>query len=731
MELLTQSTTYSNPSTLVGPVPKQFDIEDLCLLLQKRVDSDEIAVVRRAYDLADKAHKGQTRRSGEAYIFHPLAVAKTVAEMNLGYQAISAAILHDVLEDTAITHEEMIATLGEEITALVDGLSKLTHLKFESKIEAQAANFRKMLLAIVDDIQVLLIKLADRLHNMQTLGVMPHEKQRRIARETLDIYAPIANRLGIKQIKNELEDLGFKALYPARHRVLEEAVRKARGNRKELVAKIEQQIVEHLKESGIECEASGREKHIYSLYEKMRTKQLSFQEVFDMFAVRVVVGSVEDCYRTLGKLHNLYKPIPGHFKDYIAIPKANGYQSLHTVLFTSHSVPVEVQIRSNKMDQLAESGIAAHWIYKTGEGNLAQTQARQWLSQLLDMGKSISNSEEFLDNVKVDLFPDAIYVFSPKGDIYQLPANATAIDFAYAIHSDLGNSCVTVKIDKRLASLSTSLSSGQTVEIITAPTAQPNPMWLNFVVTVKARTAIRAYLKNLEAERAIEFGQRLIDRALERYDTSLKKVAPDVLETLVKEFGFSDHQAFYADIGLGNRLPSMIAARLVNDEDPKGPREQGEDKLPTVASSPLTVGSNDEAMIQLAHCCMPIPGDHIQGFLAPGEGVVVHRSACKNISRYRRRPKEWVQVQWFDDYSGEYHANAVIEVRNQPGALARVATILSQMNTNIENMRFVTPGESLLRIITTLSVVDRKHMARIIRRVRNLPVVERIKRETS
>ncbi|MEM7208144.1 MAG: bifunctional (p)ppGpp synthetase/guanosine-3',5'-bis(diphosphate) 3'-pyrophosphohydrolase [Pseudomonadota bacterium] len=710
-----------------GGYSEKFDIRDLCEFLAGRIPKKEINVVYQAWEIANQAHEGQTRRSGEPYIFHPLAVAKTVAEMNMDYRSISAAILHDVLEDTPLEREELAAQMDEEISVLVDGLSKLTHLKFESQVEAQAANFRKMLLAVVDDIRVVLIKLADRLHNMQTLGSMPSHKQRRIARETLDIYAPIANRLGIKQIKNELEDLGFMALYPARYRVLKEAVERARGNRVELVQKIEQQFTSKLEEIGIEAHVNGREKHLYSLYEKMRAKQLSFQEVFDMFAVRVVVNSVDDCYRTLGQLHSLYKPIPGHFKDYIAIPKANGYQSLHNVLFTEHGTPVEVQIRSSEMDQFAESGIAAHWIYKTGEGTGVQTRARKWLSTLIDMGQKAGDSQEFLDSVKADLFPDEIYVFSPKGDIYELPRESTAIDFAYAIHSDVGNTCVTVKIDRRLASLSTTLHSGQTVEIVTAPGARPSPMWLNFVVTAKARTAIRSYLKNLKNEEARDFGRRLIDRALSRHSASLDSIDTSKLDSLIKEFGFSDIDEFFVDIGLGNRIPSAIANRLMGQDNPE---EEIIEEPPEEPLGPLMIDGGDATVVTLARCCMPIPGDNIQGFLTSGSGVVVHRAGCRNVGRYRRRPKEWVPVEWAEDYSGEFQANTVIELRNRPGSLARIANTLDQMNTNIENMRFETTGESFTRIIFTLSVRDRKHMARIIRRLRNLTVVDRIKRET-
>ena len=703
----------------------KFTIGDLCRFLEDRIPCGEIQVVNRAYQLAERAHRGQTRRSGEPYIFHPLAVAKTIAGMNMDYRSIAAAILHDVLEDTEVNREEIVEQFDQEIFVLVDGLSKMTHLKFESRAEAQAANFRKMLLAIVNDTRVILIKLADRLHNMETIGSMSVEKQRRIARETLDIYAPIANRLGIVQIKNRLEELSFKALYPSRHRVLEEAVRKTRSNRKALVQKIEQKIMSHLEESGITSQVSGREKHLYSLYQKMRTRQLSFQEVFDMFAVQAVVENIDDCYRTLGKLHNLYKPIPGHFKDHIAIPKANGYQSLHTLLFTDHGVPVEVQIRSGEMDRFAESGIAAHWIYQTSEGTNAQTKARQWLSTLVDMGKKTDNSQEFMDSVKVDLFPDEIYVFSPKGDILQLPTASTVVDFAYAIHSDIGNTCVTAKIDRRLASLSTHLSSGQTVEIITSSQAKPSPLWLNFVATAKARTAIRSYLKNLASEEASGFGRRLIDRALSRYTTSLTGIDEAKLQALIKEFGFNSREELFIDVGLGNRLPSLIASRLMG----KGSTDGASPRPSKADISPILIEGSGEVAMSLALCCMPIPGDNVQGFLASGKGVVVHRASCRNVSNYRRRPREWVPVEWSSDYSGVYQTNTIIELRNKPGTLARVTSTLSQINSNIENIRFATLGESLVRIVLTLSVRDRKHMARIIRRLRNLPTVERIKRE--
>ncbi|MFP4697040.1 RelA/SpoT family protein, partial [Thiohalospira sp.] len=478
-------------------------ISDLCEQLEDYLEPEQVAEVYRAYLFGAEAHEGQQRKSGEPYIYHPLAVAQILAELRLDHESLVAGVLHDTLEDTRVAKEDIAAAFGEEVAELVDGVSKLTQVHFGTKAEAEAENFRKMMLAMARDLRVILIKLADRLHNMRTLGVMRPDKRRRIARETLEIYAPIANRLGMNSLRLELEDLGFRAMYPMRYRILAKAVQSARGNRKEVVARIEGGIKARLAEEGLEGRVEGREKHLYSIYRKMRDKHLHFQEVFDVYAFRVVVDRVDTCYRVLGAVHNLYKPVPGRFKDYIAIPKANGYQSLHTVLFSPWGVPIEIQIRTRDMDRVAEAGIAAHWLYKTGNeahATVAQTRAREWLRELLEMQQNAGNSLEFLENVKVDLFPDEVYVFTPKGQIMELPRGATAVDYAYAVHSDVGNTCVGVRIDRRLMPLNTRLLNGQTVEIVTAPGAHPNPAWLNFVITGKARTAIRAYLKDLQGD---------------------------------------------------------------------------------------------------------------------------------------------------------------------------------------------------------------------------------------
>ncbi|NNF97321.1 MAG: RelA/SpoT family protein, partial [Halobacteria archaeon] len=507
-----------------GDIPSEFRISSLCELLEGYLEPDQISEVYQAYLFGAEAHEGQHRLSGEPYITHPIAVAKILAEMHMDPKSIVAAILHDVIEDTGTPIEKVKSRFGEEVAVLVDGVSKLTHIQFESKAEAQAENFRKMMLAMVEDIRVILIKLADRLHNMRTLGVMRPDKRRRIARETLEIYAPIANRLGMNKMRLELEDLGFTAMHPLRSQILSESLKKARGNRKEIVGKIEETIKERLKQEGLGGEVIGREKHLYSIYKKMKSKHLGFSEVMDVYAFRIIVDSVDTCYRVLGAVHNLYTPMPGRFKDYIAIPKANGYQSLHTVLFSPYSVPIEVQIRTEEMHKVAEAGIAAHWLYKSSKQagrNSAQVRARQWLHDLLEIQSKAGNSIEFLENVKIDLFPVEVYVFTPQGDIMVLPRGATAVDFAYAVHTDVGNQCVAVKIDRRLMPLRTELFNGQTVEIITSKGAQPNPAWLDFVNTAKARTNIRNYLKNLQQDEAVMLGTRLLNKSLAAHGSSL------------------------------------------------------------------------------------------------------------------------------------------------------------------------------------------------------------------
>ena len=706
-------------------------IDDLCKYMQRRFDESQINEVRAAFELAEQAHTGQSRVSGEPYISHPLAVARIVFELNMDHRCVMAALLHDVVEDTSVSIDQITEQFGEDVALLVDGLSKLTHLKFKSRVEAQAANFQKMLLAMVDDIRVILVKLADRIHNMRTLGAMPDEKRRRIARETLEVYAPIANRLGIYRMKNELEDLGFKALYPARYRVLDEAVRKRQKDRVELVQKFEIVAKGKLEEASIQAEVHGREKHLYSLYQKMRKKRSAFEDIFDMFAVRVVVETVDDCYRALGVMHRVHNPLPKQFKDYIVIPKSNGYQSLHTVLLSPAAVPIEVQIRTREMDRFAETGVAAHWMYKEGQSNGAQQRAHQWISNLMDIKDTSEDTLEFYENVKVDLFPDEIYVFSPEGDIYRLPQGATAVDFAYQVHSDIGNSCVTAKVDRKPVSLSMPLESGQTVEIIRSDTQQPNPYWLNFVVTPKARSAVRNFIKHQSADKTIDFGRTLMGRALQRHNTTITEIDQSAVDSLLKQMQLDDIDNLYQEVGLGNQIPSMVAAWLLNEGDLN---EAIKRKIPVNKESdpgPLIVEGGEDAIISLAKCCRPIPGDNIQGMITAGKGVLVHRTECSNVARQRRRSKEWVAVVWGTDIVGSFQTNVIVEINNVPGVLAKVANVMSEMDTNIEDIRFDRESESISILDFTLSVSDRNHLGRLIKRVRSLYAVHRARRAKS
>lgn len=707
---------------------QQAAIEDLCKLMRRRFSESQVNEIFEAYKLADQAHVGQARVSGEPYILHPIAVAKIVFEMNMDDRSVMAALLHDVVEDTPIALEQIQSRFGSDVAAIVDGLSKLTNLKFKSKAEAQAANFQKMLLAMVDDIRVILIKLADRIHNMRTLGAMPDHKRRRIARETLEVYAPIANRLGIYRMKNELEDLGFKSLYPMRHRVLHQAVKKRNKDRRELVRKFEILALGRLEDKGIEARVHGREKHIYSLYQKMRNKQSAFEDVFDMFAVRIIVKSEDDCYRALGVMHSLHNPLPKQVKDYIAIPKSNGYQSLHTVLFSPAAVPIEVQIRTEEMDVFAETGVAAHWMYKEGQSNSAQQRAHQWLANLVDMQQTSADTLEFYENVKVDLFPYEIFVFSPKGDIYRLPQEATPVDFAYAVHSDIGNRCVTAKVDRQLAPLSAPLESGQTVEIICSNEQQPDPFWLNFVVTPKARNSIRNFLKNQSREKTVSFGQQLLRRGLKRYNTSIDDVDSDAIGSLLKQMALPDLETLCYEIGLGNHIPSMVAAWLLNDGDRAMEVEKRTRMLSMADPGPLVVEGGEDAIISLARCCMPIPGDNIHGMITAGKGVLVHRANCQNVSRQRRRSREWVSVVWGADIEGPFGTKIEVDITDVPGALAKVANVMSEMDTNIEDIRFERSSENTTTLTFQLAVQDRVQLGRLIKRVRSLKATVRARR---
>ncbi|MDH5784114.1 MAG: bifunctional GTP diphosphokinase/guanosine-3',5'-bis pyrophosphate 3'-pyrophosphohydrolase [Chromatiales bacterium] len=705
---------------------RMFLISDLCELLDSYLEPEQVQEVYQAYLIGAEAHQGQRRLSGEPYIYHPLAVARILAEMRLDHKTIAAAILHDVIEDTDINYERLTELFGEEITTLVDGVSKLTHIEFESKAQAQAENFRKMMLAMVQDIRVILIKLADRLHNMRTLGMMRPEKKRRIARETLEIYVPIATRLGLNRLRMELEDLGFSAYYPMRCRVLEAARERARGNRREIVTKIQSAIEERLRQEQMPGEVSGREKHLYSLYLKMQHKQLSFSDVTDIIAFRITVDKVDTCYRVLGAIHNLYKPIPGKFKDYVAIPKANGYQSLHTALLTPYGFPIEVQIRTQDMDKVAESGIASHWLYKSGNasGGIAHERAREWLKNLLELQQNAGDSQEFLENVKVDLFPDEVYVFTPKGEIMELPRGATAVDFAYAVHTDVGNRCVAVKINRRLAPLHTQLRNGQSVEIITSPGAQPNPSWLNFVFTGKARATIRGFLKNLRHDESITLGRRLLERALSELHLKCDDIPAERWQALAAELGFADRDTLLEQIGLGNRTAPLIARALLPDEEGKeGKRERVDGTMP------LSIQGTEGTVVQYAKCCRPIPGDPILGFLTSGRGIVIHTQQCRNVAEFRKYPEKWVDVQWEKEVKGDFPVELRVDVTNQRGVLATVAAAIAETRANIDNITLDERDGLNTTINLTVAVTGRQHLARILRHMRTIEQVLKISRK--
>jgi RelA/SpoT family (p)ppGpp synthetase len=702
-------------------------IDDLCALTRTYLQPDQIDKLRRAYEFGAQAHEGQRRLSGEPYIQHPLAVAGILADMHMDHETLVAAMLHDVIEDTPTAKDGISREFGEEVAELVDGVTKLTQMEFETYAEAQAQNFRKMLMAMARDIRVILVKLADRVHNMRTIDVLPLTKRRLIARETLDIYAPIAQRLGMNNIRLELEDLGFATLYPMRYRILANEVKRARGNRKEIVSKIKNAIRRRLRQEKQSGQVVGREKHLYSIYKKMREKQLTFSEVFDVYAFRIVVDRVDTCYRVLGAVHNLFKPVPGKFKDYVAIPKANGYQSLHTVLFGPYGVPIEVQIRTQGMDEVAEAGIAAHWLYKSGDPatNSAHKRAREWLTRILQIQQEAGNSEEFLEHVKVDLFPDEIYVFTPKGDIMELPRGATAVDLAYAVHTDIGNSCVAARVDRRLAPLRTPLQTGESVEIITAPGARPNPAWLNFVVTGKARSNIRHYLKNLRRDEAKSLGERMLNRELEQFSTRLAEITPRLLDNALQEFKLESVNDLLADVGLGKRLAPIVARSLVPPGD-----ESNKASMTTrnAVASPLSIKGTEGMVVTFPKCCHPIPGDPILGLISTGRGIVIHHQSCKNLSLFRNQPEKWVDVEWEKDIEGEFSAEIRLELSNQRGALATIAATIAEQEANIEDVKMSERDDRYASLTFVIAVRDRQHLARIIRTVRSIKAVSRISR---
>ena len=684
---------------------------------------DDVTRIESAYRFSEKAHEGQFRASGDPYISHPLAVANILAQLHLDSQALSAALLHDVMEDTSVTKAQLSKEFGKPIAELVDGVSKLDRIEFDTHEEAQAESFRKMLLAMARDVRVILIKLADRLHNMRTLQAVDAPKRKRVARETIEIYAPIANRLGLNAIYQELEDLSLMHLYPMRHRVLTKALKSARGNRREVVGKVEAAINSRLKSEKIDATVHGREKHLYGIYAKMREKRLTFAKVHDVFGFRIIVKDVPSCYLVLGALHGLYQPILGRFKDYIAIPKDNGYQSLHTKLMGPFGGPLEVQIRTHDMHKIAEAGVASHWLYKTTDASLSDLQKKthQWLQNLLEIQSGTGDSTEFLEHLKVDLFPDAVYVFTPKGKIHSLPRGATAVDFAYTVHTDIGNRCVAVKINDELMPLRTELHNGERVEIITASHAKPNPLWLNYVVTAKARSHIRHFLKSVQSHESAQLGERLLNQALSVLRTGVAAIKDSQWEKLLKDTGAKSREDIITDIGLGKRLSVVVARRLLSLGDAPGDERR--------AVAPVMIRGSEGMAVQFAHCCGPIPGDPIIGLISKGQGMVIHTHDCPVIAKTRADPDKVIDVEWSPETKKLFNVGIKLEVINQRGVLAKVAAAIAGADSNIDNVA-VEPGQGdpYATMNFTLQVFNRLHLAQIMRALRRTQEVIRITR---
>jgi GTP pyrophosphokinase len=701
--------------------------------VKKYLPSADVQKVKDAFRFSDEAHLGQFRRSGAPYITHPLAVAEILTDWHLDGAAIQAALLHDVLEDSGVAKQKLAEKFGAVVAELVDGVSKLDKLQFSSTEQAQAENFRKMLLAMARDVRVILIKLADRLHNMRTLDAVDIERRRRIARETLEIYAPIAHRLGLNALFRELEELSFQHLHPMRYRVLHRAVLSARGNRRELLGKILQSVRKALAESKIRAEVYGREKTLYGIYRKMVEKNLSFSQVLDIYGFRIVVDTRPECYLTLGALHELFKPVPGKFKDYIAIPKVNGYQSLHTTLIGPYGTPVEFQIRTKDMHHVAESGVAAHWLYKDDDSDLSELQSRthQWLQSLLEIQRQTGDSSEFLEHIKVDLFPDKVYVFTPKGRIVSLPRGATVVDFAYSIHTDVGNKCVAVRINSEIQPLRTPLRNGDMVEIVTGPVARPNPAWLSFVRTGKARSEIRHFLRTMKFDESVELGERLLAQAARQFNLSLAEVTEAQWETVLKQSELGSRNDLLADIGLGRRLAAVVARQLALGALPEQPDDDS--STPRTASpsphSPVLIRGTEGMAVQLASCCHPIPGDAIVGHIRKGQGLAVHQAECAHAQRARRAdPERWIELQWANDSTANFTVGLDVGVLNERGVLGRIAVAIAEGDSNILNVHVEDEEAQVALIHFKIQVRDRTHLARVIRSLRRVKHVVQIAR---
>ena len=727
---MTSATPALTPAT---PASSEAELPDYVRELDRAAHYLPLAQreqLHRAWSIGAAAHAGQSRKSGEPYITHPVAVARVLADQGLDVETLVAAILHDTLEDTPLTPESITTEFGATVTELVDGVTKLDKLQFRDRQEANAESFRKMLLAMSRDLRVILIKLADRLHNMRTLGAKNAGSRQRIARETLEIYAPIAQRLGMNLIKAELQDLGFRALHPWRHAVLEKRIRTQPVMRRESMVQIEAQLAQKLAKEKLQHRLISRVKSPWSIYTKMHSEHKSFTQVMDVFGFRIVMGTVADCYHALGVVHAAYKPLDARFRDFIAIPKANGYQSLHTVLFGPYGSPIEVQIRTEDMDLIAERGIAAHWSYKHGGRDMpssAQSRAQGWITSLVESQRATGSSLEFLENVKVDLFPDEVYLFTPKGDILALPRNATTLDFAYAVHTDVGNHAVAARVDGKLVPLRSKLASGQRVEIITAKSSSPKPQWLEFVVSGKARTSIRQQLKQLEHEDAVSLGHRMLDRALEAQSTSLERVASKRVDAFLAEHRYPRLEALLADIALGNRMPQQVAQALVREASEKKTRKVAAAPMPRSEDKILITGA-ERGVISFAQCCLPIPGDEIMGYHTTGKGIVVHRLDCPNVAEYRKSPDRWVSIGWDREVTGDFPTAMRIELDNRPGALAQVAAAIAEAESNIDRLEYMERDTNISAIRFQIEVRDRKHLAEVMRRVHRLKVVLGVQR---
>ncbi|MGP1924392.1 MAG: bifunctional GTP diphosphokinase/guanosine-3',5'-bis pyrophosphate 3'-pyrophosphohydrolase [Arsenophonus sp. NEOnobi-MAG3] len=698
--------------------------ESLNQILQDYLPKEQISLLKQAYLVARDAHEGQTRSSGQPYITHPVAVACILAEMRLDHETLMAALLHDIIEDTLTTFHDIKQLFGKTVAGLVEGVSKLDKLNFRDKKEAQAENFCKMIMAMVQDIRVILIKLADRTHNMRTLGSLRADKRRRIAKETLEIYSPLAHRLGIHHLKTELEELGFEALYPNRYQVIKDVVKAARGNRKEMIQKILAEIEGRLLEAKIHCRVCGREKHLYSIYRKMYMKEQRFHSIMDIYAFRIIVKTLDICYRVLGQVHSLYNPRPGRVKDYIAIPKANGYQSLHTSMIGPHGIPIEVQIRTEDMDQMAEMGVAAHWAYKEQGKSSTTTQirAQRWMQSLLELQQSVGNSFEFIESVKSDLFPDEIYVFTPEGRIIELPTGATPVDFAYAVHTDIGHACVGARVDRQPYPLSQSLSTGQTIEIITAPGARPNAAWLNFVVSSKARAKIRQLLKNLKREDSISLGRCLLNHALgngKKFgDISQENINKEL--TRMKLHSIDD---LLAEVGLGNTISVVVAHNLLGNASINNLITDNSDNR-----SKLPIKGADGVLITFAKCCRPIHGDPIIAHISPGKGLVIHHESCRNIRGYQKEPEKFMQVEWDEDVNNNFIAEIKVDMINHQGALANLTAAINSANSSIQSMNTEEKDGRVYCAFIRLTAKDRIQLANIMKKIRIMPDVLRISR---